>query len=190
MTYDKEYYEKNKEKFLQWQREYRVKNRSSILENRRKYDKKNHEHQLELKYQWRKDNPIKHKESKQKSDHKQWIKNKHNPEFQRKEQLRHAKYSKENPDMMLKNNINHLKKLGLSLNMTHFKIGMALKNWSQTIRKDNPLCFCGEKADVAHHLFEKQYYPKLMLNVNNGLPLCTRHHDEVHGRKLIQRGRD
>ena len=190
MVYDKEYYQKNKNKFLQWQREYRLKNKYSVLENRRKYDKENHKHQLELKQQWRLDNPEKYKTQKQKDDHKYWNKNKHNPVYIEKEKVRHAKYSKENPDKMLKNHINSLKKLGLSLNMTQFKIGMALKSWSQTVRKNNPNCFCGKKADVTHHLLYKQYNPKLMLNINNGLPLCTEHHNEVHGRKLIQWGRD
>lgn len=178
------WYKDNKERESKKQKAYKA--TPEFKKMRKEYDKKNHDHQLELKRQWKINNPEKLKAQKSKDNKKYRLKNKHNPIYIEKEKLRHARYSKENPDKMLKNHINSLKKLGLTLNMTHFKIGMALKSWSQSVRKEKPFCWCGEKADVTHHLFEKQYYPQLMLNINNGMPLCTRHHDEVHGRKLME----
>ena len=175
------WYSENKEKALQWQREYREKNHDAVLENRREYDKVNHSHQLALKKQWKLDNPEKYKAQKKKDDHTYWLTHKFNPKYIKSEKLRHAKYSKANPEKMLKNSIKSLKKLGLALNMKHFKVGMALKNWSQTIRKSNPNCvICNEKADHSHHLFHKAFYPKLALNLNNGVPLCITHHNEIH----------
>ena len=181
------WYIQNKEYARNKQKEY--KSSSEFKELRRIYDKKNHEHQLELKRNWRRGSgKVKDKISKQKSDHKYYLKMKYNPVFIQKEKIRHAKYSKEHPEQLLKNQINHLKKLGLSLNMAHFKTGMALKSWSQTIRNNFVSCkICADKATHTHHLFYKQYYPKLALNLNNGIPLCKVHHDEVHGKNLITR---
>ncbi len=190
MVYNKEYYKNNKEKFLIWQREYREKKHESVLENRRRYDKENHDHQLELKRLWKKNNSAKYRIQKKKDDHNYWIRKKDKPEFREKEKIRHAKYSKEHPEKALQNHINNLKKLGLSLNMTHFKVGMALKSWSQTIRNNFVSCkICADKATHTHHLLYRQYYPKLALNLNNGIPLCTAHHNEVHGFHLRNGGR-
>ena len=182
------WYLRNKETVIIKQKAY--KSTPEFKAHRLEQDRKNRDHINKLKRIWRHGKgKQKDKISKQKSDHKYWNKKKHDPIFQEKQRIRHAKYSKENPEKLLKNSINRLKKMGLTLNMTHFAVGMALKNWSQSIRKNNPLCFCGNKADVTHHLLYKQLYPKLMLNVNNGIPLCTQHHREVHG-QLLMVGRD
>ena len=221
--YDKEYYQKNKEKFLQWQREYRKKNRDSILKNRRKYDKENREHQLELKYEWRKNNLVKYKESKKISDKKYYEKVKDTPHYkkiktdyqtkyyqenkeskaeynkiyskipevaQRRRELDRARNEK-NPEKRLKNNIKYLDGLSQPVSMDRFEYQVALMSWTKTVKKlFNNLCqVCFKKADHSHHLFEKAKYPKLALNINNGIPLCTQHHREVHG-QLLMVGRD
>jgi len=173
------WYLRNKEYASAKQKEY--KSTPEFKLHRLEKDRKNKDHNNKIRQIWRLGKgKEKDKIQRKKDNHKYWHTHKNNPEFQKKEQIRHAKYSKENPDKMLKNHINSLKRLGLTLNMSHFKIGMALKSWSQTVRKNNPFCFCGEKADVTHHILEKQFYPKLMLNINNGIPLCHLHHNEVH----------
>jgi len=181
------YYE-NRETQIQKNREWKNQNREKMLQQKKEYHQKNRELILKKKKEYRENNKEKIKQYRidnRERDHLKQLEYRNNNI--EKEKIRHAKYSKENPDKALKNSINHLKKLGLTLNMTHFKVGMALKNWSQTIRKNNPLCFCGEKADVTHHLLFKQLYPKLMLNVNNGIPLCTIHHNELHRLNPIPR---
>lgn len=57
--------------------------------------------------------------------------------------------------------------------------------WSQSVKERNGgLCWCGNKAQDAHHIFYKSYYPKLALSHNNGIGLCKKHHYEVHGQRL------
>jgi len=63
------------------------------------------------------------------------------------------------------------------------RYGHALRSWSRTVRsRDNNKCqICGsEKGVVSHHIFYKSLYPKLSLNINNGVTLCVLHHKEVH----------
>lgn len=182
------WYLDNKERERKKQKAYKSTPRFKAL--RKQYDEKNHEHQLELKRQWKRNNPERLKIQKSKDDKTYRERNKHNPKYIEKERIRHAKYSKEHPEKALKNNINSLKKLGLSLNMAHFKTGMALKSWSQTIRSNFVSCkICADKATHTHHLLYRQYYPKLALNLNNGIPLCTAHHNEAHGKHLRNGGR-
>ncbi len=59
-----------------------------------------------------------------------------------------------------------------------------LRAWSGAVKAlVNGLCWCGEKAVQSHHIFGKIKYPKLSLNINNGISLCFDHHMEVHGNK-------
>lgn len=37
------------------------------------------------------------------------------------------------------------------------------------------------KAVHSHHMFYKSLYPKLSLNINNGIPISEIPHKEVHG---------
>ena len=185
MVYNKEYYDNNKDKFLQWQRKYRKNNHSSISINRKKYDKENHKHKLELNKQWKQNNPQKIKDQKKKDDATYYSKNKTNIVFIKKKRISNNIWKQNNPDKVLNQQIKSLKKLGLSLNMTHFKVRMALKTWSGIIKNNFISCkICGDKAVHVHHIFHKSKYPKLALNKNNGIPLCLLHHNEVHGINL------
>jgi len=110
---------------------------------------------------WRKNNP----EKKKAQDKKTKIKNKDKINIQR--------YFK-------------LLEMGKQYLLSPTKFIHALEGWKQLIRKrDNSICqICGIKAKIAHHLFHKSKYPGLALNLNNGMILCTEHHDEVHYRKV------
>lgn len=55
-----------------------------------------------------------------------------------------------------------------------------LKRWSVSIKKIFPICFCGEKSAVSHHILFRCHYPALSLNQNNGIALCHEHHKEIH----------
>lgn len=61
----------------------------------------------------------------------------------------------------------------------------ALSEWSRLVKKNfEHKCWCGERATQSHHIFHRAKYPKLALNLNNGIALCDHHHFEVHGKKI------
>lgn len=131
--------------------------------------------------------------------HKEWSKrNKHkrtkyNKEYYKRNKVRIIKqvkeYHRNNPAIGLKANIKQLEKHAIPLKLPYKKFKYALWNWSKTIRKQNHgicgMTGCLKKADHAHHLLYKTYYPQLALNLNNGISLCKRHHDETHGKNLM-----
>lgn len=41
---------------------------------------------------------------------------------------------------------------------------------------------CGEQAVQAHHFFPKSLYPALRYDIDNGVPLCMKHHFLHHHR--------
>lgn len=69
------------------------------------------------------------------------------------------------------------------MNMTSINDLMyAYYAWSKSVKeRDNNTCqICGNGSDVAHHLFHKSKYPKLSLNISNGISLCVECHKEAH----------
>lgn len=72
----KEYKEKNKEKIAAYQREYRKNHKKKIAEHNKKYRQKNKEQLKENYKRWREENPEKHKESTRKASRKYYEKNK------------------------------------------------------------------------------------------------------------------
>ena len=66
------------------------------------------------------------------------------------------------------------------LDMSESELNKQKSNWSRSVRKDKPCVVCGQKAVHAHHLLYSSKYPRLSLNLNNGVPLCRGHHAEVH----------
>lgn len=103
---------------------------------------------------------------------------------------RKKKYAKEhyNPERQLAANIRHIKKYSIKLQLPDKKYKYALTAWSKLVReKDEKKCqICGSTKRIhAHHIFEKSKYPQLSLNPNNGIVLCTLHHHQTHGRRLL-----
>lgn len=66
--------------------------------------------------------------------------------------------------------------------LTPKKYRYALMFWSKIIKnRDNNKCqICGNKGQIAHHILHKAKYPKLSLNINNGITLCRWCHAGVH----------
>ena len=67
----------------------------------------------------------------------------------------------------------------------------AYQEWRQLVKaRDNYVCqVCGRKSTRRnylhiHHLLPCSIYPKLTLEVNNGITLCAFHHIEFHRAKL------
>ena len=92
-------------------------------------------------------------------------------------------YHKNNPEVNLKSGQKQLERLGLSLNILSTDVKRVLMNWKRTIQKRDKTCqICGTTKNLnAHHIFYRKEYPKLALNVNNGILLCRQHHNETHG---------
>ena len=133
-----------------------------------------------------------------KNDAKEYyIKNKpHIKEIQKKYKIKNKdklsiynkKYNRQyflnNPHKILDSNKKILKKIGLDFNMESHEYSLAVLSWSKTIKKRDGLCqVCGGVGQISHHIIHKKHYPRLSLNVNNGITLCKWCHSEVHGFK-------
>lgn len=96
-------------------------------------------------------------------------------------------YRDSHPEMRLKANKKYYSKLGFPLKLSTRQIRYALQAWANAINKhDSKKCqICHHKAEVSHHIIFKANYPELALNINNGIALCNEHHNEVHGKNLI-----
>ncbi len=88
------------------------------------------------------------------------------------------------PEMHLKSNKKHLVKLGKIFDMNSSEYLYAIQSWSITIKQlDNNICRnCGSKENLnAHHIQPKAEFPKLALNIDNGITLCKICHESTHG---------
>lgn len=54
--------------------------------------------------------------------------------------------------------------------------------WSKLVKeRDIFKCkICESICDDSHHIFAKSKYPGLEFNINNGISLCIKHHNEIH----------
>ena len=103
--------------------------------------------------------------------------------------IKSKKWMKDNPNawrqIALKSQIKYLKKIGERIKTDYRKIPYLYRNWSSIIKEqyNNKCVVCGSIHNLhTHHIFHKSKYPELSLNLNNGIPLCLVHHNEVHGR--------
>ena len=141
--------------------------RQYYLDNKERIDKQQREYALKNK-------------EKIKAKSKKWYKN--NKE---KQKAYTKRYYKEHPEICLKSNLKQFKMIGNIFNLTSEKYMWALISWSRAVKKDKSCVICGSKNNLnAHHLFYKNLYPKLSLNINNGITLCKKHHNETHGKEL------
>jgi hypothetical protein len=101
-----------------------------------------------------------------------------------------GKWHKAHPEVGLKSGIKHLTKYGLEFKLPAYQYQWAINSWSKTVRKlvGEYCSICGSDVGLnSHHIFPKATHPKLSLNINNGIPLCKEHHDEVHRLNPIRR---
>lgn len=158
--YFKEYRQKNKEKrkiqFFKWSQ----KNKEHLKKRHRLYKIKNRVIIYKKRLEWDKNNPDKVRQY-------------------------HQNYALKHPEKILEFRIRSLEKYAIPLKLTFKEYKSALISWAKTIKKrSNYLCFCGNKAVNTHHIFHKAKYPKLSLNLNNGIALCLQHHNEAHGKNF------
>ena len=185
---NKKHYEKNSEKVKAQAKKWAKNNPDKVKTIKKKYYQKNSEKVNTRIEKYRQNNPEKVKAGVkkyyQKNSEKYKVYNKkyylNNPE---KVNIRAKKWAKNNPDKvktsLKKHAENKLAKFAAGYKLTKREVRFALYAWSSKIRQ-NPCVICGNKADHAHHILYTSNYPKLALNLNNGIPLCLDHHEEVH----------
>ena len=155
-------------------------NQNNRKESDRKYYNKNKGEILEYTKQYRSKNKdrIKNYQEKYREKHydyfKKYYKNNKEQILQQQKQ-----YNRSHPEKLYNSKKKYLEKYGITYNLILWKWSLEIRN------RDNYKCqICGKKAEHAHHLLYKQYYPELSLSLNNGISLCVKHHYETHG-KLI-----
>ena len=104
------------------------------------------------------------------------------PEGRKKHNETVKRFYQKHPEKVIQNKDSIFKKLGDKINMTISQVKWYLLRWSQAVRnRDKNICQnCGDKAVNSHHIIHKKTYPQLMLNINNGISLCKKCHDECH----------
>lgn len=93
-------------------------------------------------------------------------------------------YAKNHPEVNLKAKKKQLEKLGKSFDLNSTDYLFAIQNWAKTIKKlDNYMCKnCDSTSNLnAHHIQPKREFPKLSLDLDNGITLCEDCHGETHG---------
>ena len=92
-------------------------------------------------------------------------------------------WAKNNPEKKLYSNLKYLQKISESFDMTSSEYQYTLMFWSKSIKKlDNSKCKnCSSKNNLhAHHIMPKALFPKLSLDLDNGITLCMKCHSKIH----------
>lgn len=178
----------NPNKCKEYSRKYKTLHPERVLESR----EKNKEHKKIQEKIWVENNKLKVKKR-----IKDWQdKNKMRISNQKKQYglknrlymtARETRWRKANKDRVYSYNLRSLQKQSTPINMSNWSYKMALKSWSDLIKDnyDNKCQICYDPAINTHHILHKSKYPKLALSLNNGIPLCKKCHNEVHGKQLI-----
>jgi len=150
-------YEKHRERgfcIIHYRKFYRKNNKEKLKQDGIKYRKENKDKIALLKHKW-------------------YLKNKDHI----------LEESRNNPERNLKCKQKMWKKLGSLFKIDSRTFRYALHSWSKVIRKRDKKCqLCGvTKELIAHHILYKSKFPKLSLNINNGITLCKKCHLETHG---------
>lgn len=109
-----------------------------------------------------------------------------NPFFYRKNRIKTSFYSSAKSAHSAQNFYSITKKRGVLFGLTQKQYASKLNGWSKKIKnKHNNLCqICFKQSYASHHLLYAGLYPKLSLNLNNGIALCHLCHQQTHGKKL------
>lgn len=153
-------------------KEYRKNNRDKINE----YYQKNREKIRAEQQEWKRKN---------KERIKQYNKE-YNQNNKDKCKLIHRRYFLAHPESQLRSKIKELNRLAIHFKLSSEKYWYALICWSKAVKNRDKACvICGSTDRLeAHHIIYKKYNPQLSLNVNNGITLCKKHHDETHGKEI------
>lgn len=161
----RQYYIKNREALRKKNLKYRLENRDKIIKHMKKYNEKHKEQHKQ--YRLNNEDKIKKYRDNYRENHKEYFR----------------QYNKNNPDASLKSHIKHLKKLGKFFDMNSSEYSWAIQSWSETVRNlDNHMCkSCDSTENLhAHHIMPKKDFPKLSLDLDNGVTLCKICHNTLH----------
>lgn len=136
---------------------------------------------------YRINNPINSRNSK-----KKWVIN--NPHKCNKYSKKHYKNNKQkcdlavktwvkkNPDKVLIYMKNRFDKISKTIDIESHELRYMLISWAKMIKNRDITCtVCNSSKNLhSHHMFYKSKYPKLCLNINNGIVLCSKCHYELH----------
>ncbi len=164
------YYLKNKEKIKKQSSQWKKDNKDRVNQCERLRRLKNPQKEI--------DRHRKYNKTHKKEAHEYYIKN------EKSIKAKMHKYQKDNPDIILKANINQMKKFGKIFNIDSIIYKRALSLWSRTVKKlDNNMCKnCSSKKKLnAHHLIPKALYVGKSLDLDNGITLCEKCHSDIHG---------
>lgn len=98
--------------------------------------------------------------------------------------IHQKKWSKNNPEKRLVIMKRHFEKYGKTFDMNPMEFSYASISWSKTVKKlDNYMCKnCDSIENLhAHHIQPKGEFPKLALDLDNGITLCKKCHGKSHG---------
>lgn len=183
--------DKNREKYNEYKKEWKRKNFDKVKKQKKKDDAKYHaKMKSEPEYlQKRREAAREYNNRKEVKDHRRKInaKRRAKPEVKKANAIYNKKFHQDNPDLVLKNTRKHLEKIGAFHNLKWHQMLDHLRGWSEIIHKDcDETCqICFAPSQQAHHIFHKTKYPQLAFNRNNGIALCTKCHNETHGKMLI-----
>ena len=158
------------------QKRWKLNNRDKIKEYARKNYLKNRERFIERSRKNRLENPKKVSE--------------YQKQYRRKNHDRLKKYnndwSKNNRAVMNKHHEKHSQDRAHELNMSVSNYKTQILYWTRAIKKffDHKCQVCGKKSTASHHLIYISTEPKLTFNNSNGIALCDKCHNEVHGRNI------
>ena len=112
-----------------------------------------------------------------------------------KRNKRSSKWRKNNHErfivMVHKSQTKMLKKLSMVMKIQYDKIPHFFRSWSLLVKKQmGNYCAICESTDKieSHHIFSIIKYPLLSLNINNGIPLCRKCHNQAHFKEVVYSG--
>ena len=164
---------------LEYNKRYNREHNKEISERKKKYYQKN---KKKLKEQGKK---FYQKNKKEISKNKRIFYQKNRERLSKNRVI----YNRDHPEVGLKSLKKYLKKIGMIFNKNTNEYMYALNYWSKTIKKlDNHICkLCDSKIKLnAHHIMPKNDFPKLSLNIDNGITLCNNCHGKVHGFEIYE----
>ena len=206
MVYDKEYYQKNKDRFLEWQKKYRLNNKEKVRANRIRYDAiyvpLNRDKILARKKQYRLKNNDKLKEyrrrsevkqkerERQKTPHYKETKKQYQKGFYLKNRKRILAYGKKHSQILhVKARRNEMSRIWRKNNpRSNRSLYPELQEAMNNVRiRDKNTCQwqgCGvtfRQTEIhVNHIFPRSEYPDLELVEQYMICYCPNHHSYWH----------
>ena len=199
--YDRDYYLKNKEKFLEWQRQYRKKNKERVIEHRKEYYDKPEvkERRKLLKKEWKQRNKEKVKKQNRKDLKKWYYKNRERLLPLKREQTKI--YYQKNREKIREYEKNHSQIPEVKARRRYMESIRRKKNprsnrslpldlqfaMNQVRKRDGNKCkwqgcnLTFKEAPIhIHHIFPISEYPELQYEQRYMISYCANHHGLFH----------